>query len=333
MEVILRRLFTFPSVQSQPRTQVIRPIEWLPWVLALMAYFVLPTYMILGSQIFITILFALSLDLILGYAGIITLGHAVFFGIGAYTAGLLALAGYNEPVLGLLVAAAVGAAAGVVSGVFVLRTLGFSLIILTLLFVAVLHEAANKANFITGGVDGLQGVVMGPVLGAFAFDLYGRVAYLYSLTVLFICWYIVRRIVHSPFGLSLIGIRENQARMRAVGTPVFARCMTAYTISAAMAGVAGALLAQTTEFVSLDTISVERSGIIITVLILGGVGRIYGAFVGGAVYMIFQDQMSAIDPMYWSFWIGLLLVLVVMFARGGILGVIDKVLGYIRAKR
>ena len=332
MEVILRRLFAFPAV-DQPRPQTIRPIEWLPWVLALTAYFVLPTYMILGSQIFITILFALSLDLILGYAGIITLGHAVFFGIGAYTAGLLALTGYNEPILGLLVAAAVGAIAGVVSGVFVLRTLGFSLIILTLLFVAVLHEAANKANFITGGVDGLQGVVMGPVLGTFSFDLYGRVAYLYSLTVLFVCWYIVRRIVHSPFGLSLIGIRENQARMRAVGTPVFARCMMAYTISAAMAAVAGALLAQTTEFVSLDTISVERSGIIITVLILGGVGRIYGAFVGGAVYMIFQDQMSTIDPMYWSFWIGLLLILVVMFARGGILGVVDKVLGFARRKR
>ena len=332
MKMILSQLY-FRTADSGSTARGIKPMEWLPWVLAVIAYFTLPTYMILGSQIFITVLFALSLDLILGYAGIVTLGHAMFFGIGAYTAGLLAVGGYNEPLCGLIVAAAAGAAAGVVSGIFVLRTFGFSLITLSILFVAVLHEAANKASFITGGVDGLQGVVMGPVLGVFSFDLYGRVAYLYSLTVLFVCWYVVRRIVHSPFGLSLSGIRENQARMRAVGTPVFARCMTAYAISAAMAAVGGALLAQTTEFVSLDTLSVERSGIIITVLILGGVGRIYGAFVGGAVYMIFQDQMSIIDPMYWSFWIGLLIILVVLFARGGILGVTDKLLGYLRGKQ
>jgi branched-chain amino acid transport system permease protein len=194
----------------------------------------------------------------------------------------------------------------------------------TLMVAAMLHEAANKANSITGGADGLQGMEVKPVFGLFRFDLYGKTAYLYCLGVLFIGWIIVRRIVYSPFGRSLTGIRENEARMHAIGTPVFRRRLTAYSISAALAGVSGALIAQTTQFVAVDAYGFERSGNILIMLLLGGIGRLYGAFIGVPLYMIAQDQFAEIDPVYWYFWIGLLLVLVVLFARGGALGTLER---------
>jgi branched-chain amino acid transport system permease protein len=186
-----------------------------------------------------------------------------------------------------------------------------------------LQEVANKATSITGGADGLQGMQVAPVLDLFRFDLYGQTAYWYAAIVLFLGWVVARTLVHSPFGRSLTGIRENVARMHAIGTPVFARLLTIYTISAAMAGAAGALIAETTQLVALNALSVDLSGLILVMVIFGGVGRLYGAFVGVPLYMIAQDRFSQIDPTYWYFWIGLLLVIVVMFARGGVLGLLE----------
>jgi branched-chain amino acid transport system permease protein len=215
---------------------------------------------------------------------------------------------------------------GLVSGLVILRTHGLTLLMLTLAVVFMIHEAANKAGFITGGADGLQGMTIAPVFGAFRFDMFGRTAYVYCLVVLFFAWAFLRLVVHSPFGRSLTGIRENSVRMHAIGTPVRRRLVTAYTLSAGLAGIAGALLAQTTQFVALNVVSFELSGAVLIMLIFGGVGRLYGAFVGAPVYMIAQDQLAKTDPVYWFFWIGLLLVLVVLFARGGILGLADLAL-------
>jgi branched-chain amino acid transport system permease protein len=184
----------------------------------------------------------------------------------------------------------------------------------------VLFEAANKASAITGGVDGLSGVVMGNVLGVFRFDIGGKVAYLYSLAVLFVAFVLLRRLVHSPFGLSLRGVRERRKRMPALGASVRAREIAVFTIGAGVAGVAGALLAQTTQFVALDVLGINRSAELLIILVLGGTGRLYGGLVGAAVYMIAQDVLAGINPVYWQFWIGALLVLTVLFARGGILG-------------
>ncbi len=298
-------------------------VEALPWAVAFAAYFLFPDYLALGSQVLATTLFGLSLDLILGYAGIITLGHAAFFGTGAYVAGLLAVHGWGEPISGLLVAAIGAAIVGFVSGVVVLRTQGLTLLMLTLVVATMLYEVANKADKITGGADGLGGMNVWPVLG-FNFDLYGRTAYWYCLAALFVCWLIARMVVHSPFGRSLTGIRENETRMHAIGTPVFWRRVTVYTISAALAGVSGALVAQTTQFVGLGVLSFDRSGSVLIMLILGGVGHLYGAFIGVPLYMILQDRFAAIDPVYWYFWIGLVLVLVVVFAPGGAFGFIDR---------
>jgi branched-chain amino acid transport system permease protein len=300
-----------------------RAIEVIFWLVPLAAFLLLPGYLVLGSQILIAALFALSLDLILGYAGIVSLGHAAFFGLGAYAAGLLAVNGWGEPLSGLLAGAAVAALAGFLASFLVVRGEDLARLMVTLGIGLLLYEGANRAAFLTGGVDGLSGVAMGKIFGVFAFDLGGKTAYLYSLVVLFAVFMFLKRLTSSPFGLSLRGIRENPARMSAIGAPVRARLVAAYTLGAAIAGIAGALLAQTTQFVGLDSLGFNRSAELLIMLVLGGTGRLYGAIVGAAVFMIAQDFLSGVNPVYWQFWLGLLLVVLVFFARGGILGAIE----------
>ena len=301
-----------------------RWFEASPWIIGLGVYVAFSDQLPFASQILITILFALSLDLVLGFAGIITLGHAAFYGTGAYAAGIYAIHVSREPLSGLLVAGASAALVGVVSGLVILRTRGLTQLMLTLAFATLLAETANKASFLTGGNDGLQGIEIDPIVGLFRFDMFGRAGYLYCLIVLFCFWLFLRVLLASPFGQSLVGIRENVTRMHAVGAPVAGRLLIAYAIGAAMAGIAGGLLAQTTQFVGQSVLGFERSGEVVIMLVFGGIGRVYGAFIGAAIYMIAQDQLAKNDPLFWNFWIGLILVLTVLFARGGILGVIDR---------
>lgn len=294
------------------------------WLVPLAAFFLLPGYLVLGSQILIVAIFALSLDLILGYAGIVSLGHAAFFGLGAYTAGLLAVHGWGEPLTGLLAGAAIAALAGFAVSFLVVRGEDLARLMVTLGVGFLLYEAANRAAPVTGGVDGLSGVAMWKLLGVFAFDVGGKTAYLYSLAVLSVVFVALRRLTRSPFGLSLRGIRENPQRMAALGAPVRARLVAAFTIAAAIAGIAGALLAQTTQFVGLDTLGFNRSAELLIMVVLGGAGRLYGAIVGTALFMIAQDYLAGLDPVYWQFWLGLALVLFVFFARGGVMGAIES---------
>ena len=314
------------SAHALPRARW-RAAEVALWLVPLACFFLFPGYRVLGSQVFITALFALSLDLVLGYAGILTLGHAAFFGIGAYTAGLLAAHGWGEPLSGLAAAAALAALAGFAVSFLVVRGEDLARLMVTLGIGLLLYEAANRAAWITGGVDGLSGVTMGKLLGLFSFDLEGNTAYAYSLAVLFAVFVLARRLVASPFGLSLRGIRENRTRMPAIGVPVRRRLVAAFTLGAALAGVAGALLAQTTQFVGLDTLGFNRSAEVLIMLVLGGAGRLYGALVGTAVFMLAQDYLAGINPLYWQFWLGLLLVAFVFLARGGILGAADALRG------
>jgi branched-chain amino acid transport system permease protein len=290
------------------------------WLATLLPFVLAPNYLILASQVAITALFALSLDLILGYAGIVSLGHAAYFGVGAYTAGLLSTWGWGEPLTGLLAAGLAAGIFGYLTSFIVARFRHLALIMITLGIGLVLQEAANSASWLTGGFDGLQGIHTWPVFGRFHFDLYGYTAYSYSLAVLFIVFLIARRLIHSPFGLALRGIRENGARMPAIGAPTYVHIRTIYTIAAIIAGVAGALLAETTETVSLEALGFQRSADVLVMLILGGTGRLYGGLVGAAVYMVARDQFSGLNPQYWYFWIGLLLIAVVMLMPNGILG-------------
>jgi branched-chain amino acid transport system permease protein len=299
--------------------------EALPWVAGLACFFLFPTYLAFGTQVLITILFALSLDLVLGYAGIITLGHAAFFGAGAYTVGMLAAhAGWTEPLSGLVAAALVAGAIGLASGWVLLRTHGLTLLMLTLCTMALLEQAANMFSGWTGGFDGMPGLAFKPILGLFEFDvLYFRSQYLYALAVLFACFLVVRTLVYSPFGRSLTGIRENQLRMHAVGAPVRARQVVAYAISAALAGVAGAVFVHATGFVNLAVLGLERAAGVLIILILGGHGRLYGAFAGAILYMVLEHTLSKAYPTAWQLGLGLGLMLVALYARNGVFGLAD----------
>jgi branched-chain amino acid transport system permease protein len=307
--------------------------EWLPWLIGIAGFFLLPDYLSLGARILIYILFALSLDLILGYAGIVTLGHSAFFGLGAYVAGILsAKLGMTDPLVQLVAAAAAGGVLGLATGAIILRTSGLTLLLLTLAITSVCLEVANKAIPVTGGADGLSGITLAPLFGMFKFDMFGKTAYLYCLSMLLLGWWLVRRLIYSPFGASLIGIRENSTRMYAVGAPVYGRRVVVYTISAAIAGVAGALLTQTNQFVGLNVLGFEAASELLVMLILGGVGRIYGAFTGPALYLIAQDYLAKRFPEHWYLGIGAMLVLVVLFARGGVLGIADSIIAQVRGK-
>ncbi len=289
--------------------------EILFWLAAAATLFLLPERHLILNEIAIIGLFAVSLDLILGYAGIVSLGHAAFFGFGAYVAGLLAKNGLGDPLLGLVLAASAAALLGFVTSFLVLRGADLTRLMVTLGVALVLGEIANQASWLTGGADGLQGIVMGPVLGLFEFDIFGTTAYAYSLVVTFLLFVVARRLVVSPFGLSLRSIRDNPLRARAIGIPVNRRLVAIYTVSAAYAGVAGALLAQTTQFVSLDVLAFHRSADVLLVLVIGGVGYLYGGLIGAVVFKVLQDVLAGITPQYWQFWIGLILVVLVLAGR------------------
>ncbi|MGB8577962.1 MAG: branched-chain amino acid ABC transporter permease [Pseudolabrys sp.] len=316
-------------LQAQSRWH---PLEIAFWLATLLPFGLFPNYLSLASQIAIAALFALSLDLILGYAGIVSLGHAAFFGIGAYTAGLFSKFVWGECISGLVVATAMAALVGYASSFIIARFRHLTLIMITLGLGLLLHEAANSASWLTGGSDGLQGVAVWPLFGLFKFDLYGTTAYAYALAVLFGLFLAARRLINSPFGLALRGIRENWVRMPAIGASSRAHIRKIYTIAAGFAGAAGAVIAQTTQTVSLEALSFERSADVLVMLVLGGAGRLYGGLVGAAIFMVARDQFSGIAPQYWYFWIGILLVIVVMMLPNGILGGLSQIVARRRQK-
>jgi branched-chain amino acid transport system permease protein len=301
-------------------------IELLPWAGAIAVYFLAPSYLPLGAYVMIMILFVLSLDLIVGYGGIVTLGHSAYFGFGAYTAGILAVRVHGDPLLGLAAGALAAGLLGLATGAVILRTHGLTLLMLTLAITSIVLEVASAASWLTGGSDGMHSVPVQPILGLFKFDLFGKTAYLYCGAVLAACWWLVRTVIHSPFGAALVGSRENDARMHAIGAPVYSRRLQAYALSCALAGTAGALLTHTTQFVGTSVLGFELSGEALVMLVLGGVGRLYGAFVGPAVYLAARDYLAQQTPEYWYLGIGILLVVIVLFARGGILGLAEKFL-------
>src|SRR5450759_2982883 len=232
-------------------------------------------YLFLATSVLSMVIRGVSLDLAPGYAGIDTLGHSAFFGTGAYAAGLYALHLSTEPISGIFVGALAAALVAVLSGLLVLRSRGLTLVMLTLAVASALHEFANLAKGLTGGADGLAGYSIAPILGLFRFDLFGRTAFIYSVAVFAVVFVFCRMLVSSPFGLTIRGIKENPLRMRLLGVPVLRRLVAMYAISAAVAGVAGALTAQITGLVGLDSLGFLLSGNALIMLVLGGTGRLY----------------------------------------------------------
>jgi branched-chain amino acid transport system permease protein len=285
------------------------------WVVAIAAISVLPGKSLILTEIAILALFAVSLDLILGYAGIVSLGHTAFFGLGAYAAGLFSIHVSTEPVLGLIAAGLVSGMFGFVTSFLVLRGSDLTRLMTTFGVAMLLAEAANQAAWLTGGADGLNGVTIAPILGLFEFDLWGRTGYIYALVVLIALTYVARRIVHSPFGLSLKAIKRNSRRAEMLGIPPGRRIVAIYTISAVYAGIAGGLLAQINSFVSPDVLAFHRSADVLLVLVIGGAGYLYGGLIGAIIFTVLRDWLSVVTPQYWMFWIGLILVIIVLVGR------------------
>ena len=301
------------------RASRIKPWELVLWFAAFAVPLALPNQALIVNEIAIVALFAVSLDLVLGYAGIVSLGHAAFFGAGAYTAALFCKHVSADPHIGLVVAMAVAAVLGFAASFTVLRGSDLTRLMVTLGLALILLELANKFEDITGGTDGIQGLVFKPLLGHFEFDLAGRVASYYSLTVLVVLFFAARRIVHSPFGATLMAIRDNRLRAMAIGIPVHARLVAVYTIAAAMAGAAGALFTQTSGFASLDVFEFHRSADLMLMLVIGGTGWLYGGIIGTLVFKVLQTLLSSWTQQYWNFWLGLILVVLVVVGRDRLL--------------
>ena len=331
-------LVAAPGAAFNPKDYLRAQVRWrvleiVFWVATLAPFVLTPNYLVLCSQIAIAALFALSLDLLVGYSGLVSLGHAVFFGFCAYSAGLLAKYGWAEPLSGLLFASLIAALVGYLTSFIMVRISHFALIMVTLGLCLLVSELANQLHEITGGDDGLQGVKMWPIFGTYRFDLYGRTSYVYALVVAFLSFLVVRRIVNSPFGLSLRGMRENARRMPAIGVPIHSRLQVVYVISAFFAGLAGALSAQTTQFVALDALSFQRSAEVLVMLVLGGAGRLYGGLIGAAIFIVARDQLADMNPQYWYFWLGLFLVIVIIFLPNGILGGLSHLMARLRSRK
>jgi branched-chain amino acid transport system permease protein len=307
---------------------LLRAGEAVLWALVLLAVLhFLPGYYALASQIAITALFVVSLDLLIGYAGVLSLGHAAFFGIGAYAAGILARSGWGEPVSGLLLAGLAAGVLGYLTSFMVIRVRHLSQLMVTLGVGVLLYEAASRLTGVTGGDDGLQGIDMWPLLGLFGFDMYGRTAFLYAAAVLAVCFAVFTRIVQSPFGLALQGLRENPRRMAALGTAEAVRLRTASVMAAVLAGIAGGLLAQTTQFVALEVLSFHRSAEVMIMLVLGGAGYRYGGLFGAALFMVAHDELADFSPQFWMFALGAAMVVFVLVMPGGLLGGLSRLRG------
>jgi branched-chain amino acid transport system permease protein len=294
--------------------------EALIWLTAVAVYFLFPQYLAIATTVLIVALFAVSYDLAIGFGGILTLGHSLFFGIGAYCAGWIALLGWTEAVTGALASGVIAALAAAALGPFLLRLTGLPLIMVTLGVSVIVYEAANKAAWLTGGDDGLTGFSMSPLFGAFRWSVFGDTKYFYALGWLFVLFYLVKQVVASPFGVALQGIRENSLRMRLIGTSTLRHLTIAYSLSAGVAGVAGALLAQTNAFVGLGVLGLDTTIDGLVIVVLGGIGTLYGALIGAPVYMVVKHFAQQWNPFYWMFVIGALLIVVVRFSRGGLLG-------------
>lgn len=316
-----------PSAPAKPKCA---PAWRAPAVLLLagaLACTLLPDQLGVITRIFVTALLVLSLDLVVGVAGLATLGHAAMFGVGAYAAGIFALRVVPEPLLGLAVGIGAGGVLALVSGAFLLRYQGFTFLMLTVAVAQIVLSLAQKARDWTGADDGLSGFSISPLLGRFAFDLEGNVAAWYALAVLVVVFYLLSRLANSPFGLAVRGIHENRSRMAALGTPIYRRLLAIYTIAGAVAGAAGALSAQTNAVVGLDSLSFALSAELLVMLILGGAGRLYGAVIGTVVFTLLHHTAASINPYHWLFVVGFLLMGVVLLPPAKVLAFVRRRMG------
>jgi branched-chain amino acid transport system permease protein len=316
------------TTSRAPRPGLLRRLKEssLPGALAILligiaGFFLLPDNLALLTRIIAIALLVLSLDLVTGYCGVATLGHAALFGAGAYGAGIAAVHfGITDPIAMTLVGAASGAIAGLICGGVILRAHGLPQLVLSIAVVHLFHEAANKASSWTGGSDGLSGIMPDPLLSLYEFDLWGQTAYVYGLGLLILVFIALRMVVRSPFGLMARGVREDHVRVAAMGVSVHSVLLKMYVLSGAIAGIGGALSAVATQVIGLDSLSFTLSAQALVMLVVGGTGSLYGALIGTVLFLFFEDVVSAANPFHWLAIVGALLIAVVLFAPRGLYG-------------
>jgi branched-chain amino acid transport system permease protein len=298
--------------------------------LTLVGLLLLPLYSHLSGNIFVLTLFtrivifalaAASLNLIMGYGGMMSFGHAAYLGIGGYAVGILAFEGIGSGFIQWPVALAASALFALVIGALSLRTRGVYFIMITLAFAQMAYYVASGlARY--GADDGLTIYKRSDFGGLI--NLSNRVQFYYlCLGCLFGGIYLIWRIVNSRFGLVIQGLRSNEARMQAVGFPVTRYKLACFVISGTMCGLAGALLANNTDFVSPAVMFWTRSGDLMVMVILGGMGSLFGPVIGAIVYLVLEEFLSQLTE-YWALIMGPLLLLIVLFGRGGIVGLLGR---------
>lgn len=306
---------------------------WLAvWVIAsgVACYVIFPDNLAFLCRIISIALLVLSLDLLVGYCGIATLGQSALYGIGAYSSGAAAVRGVSDPILLLGLAGVAGALGGAVVGAVMLRGRGLSQLVLSIAIVQLLAEAANKMSWLTGGSDGLSGIALSPVFGYFEFDLFSRTAYVVGVVLLTTTILALRCVVTSPFGMTCQGIKQDPERIRAMGINPRPVLLRMFMISGAVAGLGGALGAISTQVVGLYSLSFELSASALVMLILGGAGRLFGGLVGAVAFLLVEHELSAINPFHWMVIVGVLLVLVVLYMPKGLSGIGDQIVRRLR---
>ena len=288
---------------------------------AIAAWTDVPFYNDLGLRLMILAIGALSLNLIMGYGGMISFGHAVYVGIGAYTIGICA---EHELVSGFIqwpLALASSALFALIFGAISLRTRGVYFIMITLALAQMMYFLGVSLDRY-GGDDGLP--LAEPSDFGGLIDLSDKTSLYYLVfALLLFCLWISHRLVNSRFGMVIQGARSNEARMQAIGFPTFRYRLTAFVIAGTMAGLAGVLLANHTEFVNPDIMHWTRSGDLIIMVLLGGMGSLVGPIVGAMVFLLLEEFLSGVTE-YWQLIFGPILILVVLFARGGLLGFLTR---------
>lgn len=294
-------------------------------LLAVICFYAMPSGLSLLTRIIAIMLLVLSIDLVTGYGGVATLGHAALFGAGAYAAGIAAAKfGITNPLIMLAIGVIAGAVAGLLSSLVILRGHGLSQLVLSIAVIMLAREAANKFSTWTGGSDGLSGIAPDPLLGIWRFDLWGKTSYWLAVVLLLVVFVILRQIVRSPFGMLVKAIRQDPVRVSAMGAPVYLTLVKMYAISGAVAGLGGALSAVSTKVVGLDALSFELSAEAVVMLVLGGTANLFGAMIGTTVFIWFEHLVSSVNPFHWLTIVGVLLVTVVLFAPKGLTGIADQ---------
>ena len=293
-------------------------------------YWLFPDNLSFLTRVISVALLVLSLDLVVGYCGIASLGQAALYGAGAYAAGIACLAGITDPFLMMLIGAAAGSVTGLLMGAVMLRAHGLPQLVLSIAIVQLLHEAANKLSWLTGGSDGLSGMLPAPLFGVFEFDLWGRAAYLFGLGVLIVTFAVLRLLVRSPFGMVCRGLKEDPLRVSALGISAFPVLIRMFAISGAVAGMGGALGAIATQVVGLDSVSFELSANALVMLVLGGLGHLAGALIGTVVFLSIEHVIAALNPFHWMTLVGAILIAIVLFAPRGLSGTLDELARLLR---